>query len=158
MIINKEKNNEERTIKLNEKITEYFSKVKSTKNVNDIHDKTLTIGDKVADKIAEVAGSWPFIICFISFLVIWIIINVSQMFTHFDNYPFILLNLALSCVAALQAPIIMMSQNRHEEIDRIRNEKDFETNIKSEVMIQEILNHVQNIEQQLDELKQKNKE
>lgn len=156
-MLNKEKRNEEKSGKINEKIIEYFLKAKRTKNVNDIHDKTLTIGDKIADKIAEVAGSWPFIICFISILIIWILINISQMFNHFDQYPFILLNLVLSCVAALQAPIIMMSQNRQEEKDRIRSEQDFETNVKSEVLIEEILKHVQNIEQQLDELRQKEK-
>ncbi|MDF2866229.1 MAG: hypothetical protein K0R72_1047 [Clostridia bacterium] len=131
----------------NEKYIENLMSKKSTKNVNDIHDKTLGFGDKIADKIAEVAGSWPFIICFILFIVLWIGLNVSQLFFRFDEYPFILLNLALSCVAALQAPIIMMSQNRQEEKDRIRSEQDYQTDVKAEVLIEEILKHTKKIEQ-----------
>lgn len=131
----------------NEKFIEELMNKKSTKNVNTIHDKTLSIGDKVADKIACVAGSWPFIIGFLIFIVLWIILNVSQIFFRFDEYPFILLNLALSCIAAIQAPIIMMSQNRQEEKDRIRSEQDFETNMKAEIIIEEILKHTKKIEE-----------
>lgn len=136
-------NSEER----NEKYIESLMNKKSTRNVNDIHDRTLGFGDKIADKIAEVAGSWPFIICFVTFIILWIGLNVCQLFVHFDNYPFILLNLALSCVAALQAPIIMMSQNRQEEKDRIRSEQDYETDVKAEILIEEILKHTKKIEQ-----------
>lgn len=131
----------------NEKFIEELISKKSTRNVNDIHDKTLNIGDKAADKIACVVGSWPFIICFLLFIFVWIVLNVIQLFSHFDQYPFILLNLALSCVAAIQAPIIMMSQNRQEEKDRIRSEQDFETNMKAEIIIEEILKHTKKIEQ-----------
>jgi uncharacterized membrane protein len=131
----------------NEKLIQKLISKRSTRNVNDIHDETLSVGDKVADKIAEIAGSWPFIIGFISFLVIWIVINVCCAFLRFDEYPFILLNLALSCIAALQAPIIMMSQRRQEEKDRIRSEQDFETNMKSEIIIEEILKHTEKIQQ-----------
>lgn len=131
----------------NERFIENLINKKSTRNVNDIHDNSLSIGDKIADKIAEVAGSWPFIICFVLFIVLWITLNVVQLFVHFDSYPFILLNLALSCVAALQAPIIMMSQNRQEEKDRIRSEQDYETNVKAEILIEEILKHTKRIEQ-----------
>lgn len=132
-------------IKNEEKIEMLFNR-KRTKNVNTIHDNTLSFGDKLADKIANIAGSWPFIISFIIFLIIWIFINTCSLFVHFDQYPFILLNLALSCIAALQAPVIMMSQNRQEEKDRIRNEQDYETNMKAEIIIEEIFKHSQKIE------------
>lgn len=130
-----------------EQLTEELLTKTKTKNINNIHDNSLSIGDKIADKIAVLAGSWPFIIGFLSLLVIWIILNTIQVFTHFDEYPFILLNLALSCIAAIQAPIIMMSQNRQEEKDRIRSEQDFETNMKSEIMIEQIFKRVKKIEQ-----------
>lgn len=133
-------------IKNEEKIDSLMKK-KSTKNVNIMHDNTLSFGDKLADRIASFAGSWPFIIGFVSFLVVWILINSIAIFNHFDSFPFILLNLALSCVAALQAPVIMMSQNRQEEKDRIRSEQDYETNMKAEIIIEEIFKHTQKIEQ-----------
>jgi uncharacterized membrane protein len=131
----------------NEKFIEELINKKSTRNVNDIHDESLSFGDKVSDKIADIAGSWPFIICFVLIIIGWITLNVCQMFVPFDRYPFILLNLALSCVAALQAPIIMMSQNRQEEKDRIRSQQDYETNVKAEIIIEEILKHTKKIEQ-----------
>lgn len=135
-------------------ILELMSK-RSSVNTNETHDKSLTFGERLADKIAGIAGSWPFIICFIFLLTIWITLNTIQIFVHFDPYPFILLNLALSCIAALQAPVIMMSQNRHEEKDRIKSEQDFQTNIKSEIIIEEILRHtekIQKIEEKQDEI------
>ena len=99
-------------------------------------DKNLTIGEKVADKIAEFGGSWKFISIFGFVLFVWIVINSIAIFgRNFDPYPFILLNLILSCLAAIQAPIIMMSQNRHEDRDRKRGENDYITNLKSEVGI-----------------------
>ncbi|MBL7786436.1 MAG: DUF1003 domain-containing protein [Chitinophagales bacterium] len=96
----------------------------------------LTLGQKVADKIATFGGSWTFIISFITFLVIWISANAFIYHNRgFDPYPFILLNLILSCIAALQAPVIMMSQNRQEEKDRERAKKDYMINLKSELEI-----------------------
>ncbi|MDD2376055.1 MAG: DUF1003 domain-containing protein [Clostridia bacterium] len=139
--------NKETVEEKNEKFIENLINKKQSRSVNEIHDKSLSIGDKLADKIAAGAGSWPFIITFLLIIAIWITFNVSQMFIHFDNYPFILLNLALSCIAALQAPIIMMSQNRQEERDRIRNQQDFETNVKAEILIEEILKYTKKIEQ-----------
>lgn len=95
-----------------------------------------TVGQRVADKVATFGGSWTFIISFAVFIVIWISINVFVMIAHpFDPYPFILLNLILSCLAALQAPVIMMSQNRQEEKDRERAKKDYMINLKSELEI-----------------------
>lgn len=97
---------------------------------------TLTLGQKIADNIATFGGSWTFIISFGIFLLLWITLNsVWILHTEFDPFPFILLNLILSCIAALQAPVIMMSQNRQEEKDRERAKKDYMTNLKSELEI-----------------------
>lgn len=107
-----------------------------TKNLNKSFDKQVTFGDKVSDKIAQFGGSWPFIISFIIFLALWILFNATGLlFKPFDKYHFILLNLALSCLAALQAPIIMMSQNRQSVRDRIEADNDYEINIKAEIEI-----------------------
>lgn len=96
----------------------------------------LTFGQKLADKIAVFGGSWTFIIFFFSFLLIWMAINIWVLAAKpFDPYPFILLNLILSCLAAIQAPIIMMSQNRQEQKDRLRSEHDYKINLKAELEI-----------------------
>jgi len=96
----------------------------------------LTLGQRIADRVAEFGGSWIFILSFFGFLTIWIIANVFFLRSHtFDPYPFILLNLILSCIAALQAPVIMMSQNRQEQKDRERSKKDFMINMKAELEI-----------------------
>ena len=102
-------------------------------------EKEITFGQKLADKVAEFGGSWGFIIFFMTFLVVWILLNVFWLSHHgFDPYPFILLNLILSCIAAIQAPVIMMSQNRQEEKDRERAKKDYKINLKSELEIREL--------------------
>lgn len=96
----------------------------------------LTLGQRIADRVAEFGGSWTFILSFFGFLTIWIIANIFFLRSHtFDPYPFILLNLILSCIAALQAPVIMMSQNRQEQKDRERSKKDFMINMKAELEI-----------------------
>ncbi len=96
----------------------------------------LTTGQRIADKVATFGGSWTFIISFFTFLLIWIGINAIFLTNKgFDPYPFILLNLILSCIAAMQAPVIMMSQNRQEEKDRERAKKDYMINLKSELEI-----------------------
>ena len=97
-----------------------------------------TWSDKLADKITEVAGSWAFIIVFVIILISWMIINYLLAVNAFDPYPFILLNLFLSCVAALQAPIIMMSQNRAAEKDSLRGKNDYKTDLKSELILEEL--------------------
>lgn len=105
----------------------------------------LTIGQKVADKVADFGGSWTFIITFLSLMGFWIIMNVFFLAGKFDPFPFILLNLVLSCIAALQAPVIMMSQNRQEEKDRERSRKDYMINLKSELeirMLHEKIDHL----------------
>ncbi|PKA01764.1 hypothetical protein CH369_00765 [Leptospira levettii] len=98
--------------------------------------ESIKFGDRIADKVASFGGSWNFIIAFFSVLILWILGNsVYLFFSPFDPYPFILLNLILSCIAAIQAPIIMMSQNRQEVKDRIRSENDYKINLKSEIEI-----------------------
>lgn len=98
-------------------------------------DERRTMGDKLADKVTEMAGSWGFIIGFCIFLIVWMIIN-TIMIVKFDEYPFILLNLILSCIAALQAPIIMMSQNRAAKKDSLRSLNDYKTDLKSELILE----------------------
>ena len=98
-------------------------------------DERRTMGDKLADKVTEIAGSWGFIIVFCLFLILWMIIN-TIMIVKFDEYPFILLNLILSCIAALQAPIIMMSQNRAAKKDSLRSLNDYKTDLKSELILE----------------------
>ncbi len=107
-----------------------------TSNIEPDIARQATFGERTADKIAEFGGSWTFIILFFSFLLLWIGINVFSLLKNvFDPYPFILLNLILSTVAAIQAPIIMMSQNRKETKDRSRSEHDYKINLKAELEI-----------------------
>lgn len=107
-----------------------------TDKIDGEEKQILTIGQRVADKVASFGGSWTFIISFGVFITLWISVNVYWLFNKgFDPYPFILLNLILSCLAALQAPVIMMSQNRQEEKDRERSKKDYMINLKSELEI-----------------------
>ncbi|MBI1307685.1 MAG: DUF1003 domain-containing protein [Bacteroidetes bacterium] len=107
-----------------------------SENIEPDLQESLTTGQKIADKIAAFGGSWTFIITFFSFLILWMLVNIFVLATKpFDPYPFILLNLILSCLAAIQAPIIMMSQNRQEQKDRSRNEHDFKVNLKAELEI-----------------------
>lgn len=107
-----------------------------SENIQDEMEDQLTTGQKLADKIAEFGGSWLFIISFFCFILIWIGVNIWLLSRDaFDPYPFILLNLILSCLAAIQAPIIMMSQNRQEQKDRQRGEHDYQINLKAELEI-----------------------
>lgn len=102
-------------------------------------EKALSFGDRMADKIADFGGSWTFILSFMGFLLVWISFNIYWLSNKgFDPYPFILLNLILSCVAALQAPLIMMSQNRQEEKDRERAKEDLRINQKAEEEIRSL--------------------
>jgi uncharacterized membrane protein len=101
-------------------------------------EEMLTSGQKMSDTVANFGGSWKFIIAFFVVLILWIIFNITIISKAFDPYPFILLNLLLSCIAALQAPVIMMSQNRLEEKDRKRNENDYLINLKAEIQIRSL--------------------
>lgn len=112
---------------------------KSIVSIVEDEEETRNLGQRVADRVADFGGSWTFIISFVVFIAIWIGSNVYILSNKgFDPYPFILLNLILSCVAALQAPVIMMSQNRQEEKDRNRAKKDYMINLKSELEIRMI--------------------
>lgn len=126
-------------------------------------DKTdkLTFGQRASDAVARFAGSWAFIFSFIAIMAIWMVLNIVLRDKAFDAYPFILLNLVLSCIAAVQAPLIMMSQNRQEAKDRERAENDFKVNLKSELIIDDlhrkmdiVLENQKKINRRLDLLEQ----
>lgn len=119
------------------------------------HKKGLTFGQKAADGLANFAGSWTFIFIFFILLLSWIGVNAYFLSRPFDAYPFILLNLILSCLAAIQAPVIMMSQNRQEEKDRLRAKNDYKVNLKSEIIIEDLHYKLDEINQKLDALTSK---
>lgn len=107
-----------------------------SENIQDEIEAELTFGQRLADRVAAFGGSWTFIITFFSFIIFWMLVNIWFLATKpFDPFPFILLNLILSCLAAIQAPIIMMSQNRQEQKDRQRGEHDYKINLKAELEI-----------------------
>ncbi len=110
-----------------------------SENLNTAFDRQLTVGERMSDAIAEFGGSWTFILSFGGVLVVWVAVNsIVLAWRPFDPYPYILLNLVLSCLAALQAPIIMMSQNRQEDKDRLRSEYDYRINLKAELEIRHL--------------------
>lgn len=106
-------------------------------NINSMFDRQLTLGERVADNVAAFGGSWKFIILFAILLALWLTFN-TLVAKPFDPYPYILMNLILSCLAAIQAPIIMMSQNRQEDRDRMRGENDYKVNMKAELEIRHL--------------------
>lgn len=108
-----------------------------SKNINAEYEQRISLGDRLSDRLAAYGGSWKFIISFFGILIIWIALNSTALFYRkaFDPFPFILLNLVLSCLAAIQAPIILMSQNREEAKDRLRSEYDYRVNLKAEIEI-----------------------
>lgn len=116
-------------------------------DVDKQEEAKLTFGDRVADKVSEIAGSWGFILGFSSFLIFWVVLNTMILTgdNRVDEYPFILLNLLLSCIAALQAPIIMMSQNRQAEKDSLRNQNDYRTDLKSELILESLHDKMEEI-------------
>lgn len=128
------------------------------------HNNNISFGQKAADNLAKFAGSWTFIIVFFTILIAWIVLNAVFLVKPFDTYPFILLNLILSCLASIQAPVIMMSQNRQEQKDRLRSVNDYKINLKSEIIIEDIhmkldsiLTNQQAIIDRMNELEKKNK-
>ncbi len=134
-----------------ERVSEFFSD-----NINDDElltqilkegeDTELTFGQRMADKVAAFGGSWTFILTFLGMMAVWIVANSLVLyFRPFDPYPFILLNLVLSCLASLQAPIIMMSQNRQEQKDRQRAQHDYLINLKSEMEVRNIQLNMKNL-------------
>src|SRR5436190_332274 len=112
--------------------------VEVSRNVLEEAEERLTFGQRIADKVASFGGSWPFIIIFGAVMTVWMGVNIAGA-AHFDPYPFILLNLALSTVAAIQAPIIMMSQNRQASKDKLLAENDYQVNLKAEMEIESML-------------------
>ena len=110
-------------------------KVAVSRNINIEHDKALTFGEKLADRVASFGGSWTFMMLFGAVLVFWVALNSLMLSKAFDSYPYILLNLFLSMLAAIQAPIIMMSQNRQAAKDRLDAAHDYEVNLKAEIEI-----------------------
>ncbi len=110
-----------------------------SKNINTEFEQKLTFGERLADKIADFGGSWKFIVIFGGVLLLWVAVNsMILIWRPFDPYPFILLNLVLSCLAAVQAPVILMSQNRQESRDRLRSEHDYLINLKAELEIRHL--------------------
>jgi len=119
-----------------------------SRNTNSQFDRKTSYGEKIADKVAEFGGSWKFIGIFAAVIFIWIIINtIILMNKPFDPYPFLLLNIMLSCLAAIQAPVIMMSQNRKEAKDRLRAENDYKVNLKAELEIRVLHEKLDNLTQ-----------
>lgn len=110
------------------------------------HTEALTFGDRISDKVAQVMGSWTFIIWQSVVVFFWMVLNIVAFVQHWDPYPFILLNLLFSTQAAYAAPIIMMSQNRHAERDRFQALEDYETNIKAKLEIEALQKHLSEIE------------
>ena len=119
-------------------------------DVDKQEESKMSVGDHLADKISAIAGSWFFIALFISFLILWIVLNTVLLNKNqrLDEYPFILLNLLLSCISALQAPIIMMSQNRQSEKDSLRNQNDYRIDLKSELILEELHDKIETINKQ----------
>ena len=118
----------------------------TARNLNQVFDERLTLGNRLADQVAAIGGSWQFIIGFGLFLVAWAVLNAVVLVDHaFDPYPFIFLNLLLSMLAAIQAPIIMMSQNRQAEKDRLAAALDYEVNVKAETAIAELHDKVDHL-------------
>lgn len=108
-------------------------------------EKNIKLRDKIADKITKFIGSWTFILGFSGFLIFWVVLNL-YFIADLDPYPFILLNLLLSCIAALQAPIIMMSQNREAKRDSLRSKNDYRTDLKSELILEELHDKMEKLE------------
>lgn len=125
---------------------ELINEILSTNIVeNSEKNEKISFGQKAADAVARFAGSWAFIFSFIAIMLIWMILNILLDVKAFDAYPFILLNLVLSCIAAVQAPLIMMSQNRQETKDRKRAENDYKVNLKSELIIDELYKKIEQV-------------
>jgi len=128
---------------------ELIHKLIRRKISKDVHNENSTLGQRTADKIATFGGSWTFIISFGVVLVLWIITNTLILGNKaFDPYPFVFLNLVLSCLAAIQAPIIMMSQNRQSEKDRLTAANDYQVNLKSEIIIEDLHNKIDTLAEQ----------
>ncbi len=122
-------------------------------NVNDVFIERTTFWQRLADRLAQIVGSWPFIFCFLIFLVVWMAVNtliLASMSADFDPYPYILLNLVLSTLASIQAPVIMMSQNRQNDKDRISSSNSFQVSLKIELALQQLHEKIDRMAPQQD--------
>jgi uncharacterized membrane protein len=136
-------------------IARVAKRVHTARNVNREFEQRLTVGQRLADQVAAIGGSWGFILGFGVFLGLWVALNVIVLVeTAFDPYPFVFLNLLLSMLAALQAPIIMMSQNRQAAKDRLAAALDYEVNVKAEISIAHLHDKIDQLQEQLQQLAQ----
>jgi uncharacterized membrane protein len=140
----KELDSQERMRRLEELVAHVLEE-RATRDVNVIHAERLTLGQRLADSVADMAGSWAFIGAFAGVVAAWMAINGLAAIHHWDPYPFILLNLVLSCVAALQAPVIMMSQNRQELRDRLQADSDYRVNVKAEILLEHLTQEIEDM-------------
>jgi uncharacterized membrane protein len=130
-------------------IERFIARRSVSRNIAREFDASLDFGERLSDRVAAIGGTWKFIIVFLAVLVIWMLVNSYLLAGHaFDPYPYILLNLGLSCIAAIQAPIIMMSQNRQTAADRMQAQHDYEVNVKSELEIMQV-------HEKLDEMRER---
>jgi uncharacterized membrane protein len=131
-----------------QQLEDYVAEVlssRASRDVNALHEERTTFGQHAADVLATKAGSWTFIISFLGVLGLWILMNVAVLIRHWDPYPFILLNLMLSCIAAIQAPVIMMSQQRQATRDRLQADSDYQVNVKAEILLEHLTKEVEEI-------------
>lgn len=132
--------------------TDDLLRTRVSRNVNVEAEDRMTLGERVADKVAAFGGSWTFITIFAVVMLVWVLMNTTALFRdHFDPYPFILLNLFLSMTAAIQAPVIMMSQNRQSSKDRLQADMDYEVNLKAELEVAQLHRKVDNMYERLEE-------
>ena len=134
--------------------SQHLVRVRASRNPNELIEEEATVGERVADSVARFGGSWAFIITFTVVLVIYTGVNVLLGKSAWDPYPFILLNLFLSMLAAIQAPVIMMSQNRQDTKDRLRGELDFQVNRRAEVEIQGLANKLNLLGDKIDDVEE----
>jgi CRP/FNR family transcriptional regulator, cyclic AMP receptor protein len=132
----------------------HLVRLRSSRSPNEVIEEKLTMGDRIADSVARFGGSWSFIITFFVFLFVYTILNISLGRAAWDPYPFILLNLFLSMLAAIQAPVIMMSQNRQDTKDRVRGELDFEVNRHAAADIQGLARKLNRLDDKLDDIEE----
>jgi uncharacterized membrane protein len=132
--------------------TDDLLRTRVSRNLNVEEEERMTLGQRVADKVATFGGSWPFIFIFCGIMLFWVLLNSTALLSHhFDPYPYILLNLFLSMLAAIQAPVIMMSQNRQASKDRLKGDLDYEVNLKAELEVAQLHRKVDNLYERLEE-------
>ncbi|MGE5325291.1 MAG: DUF1003 domain-containing protein [Actinomycetota bacterium] len=134
------------------RITDDLLRTRVSRNLNVEDEGRMTVGQRVADRVASFGGSWTFIFIFGAVMLVWVLLNTAALFSdHFDPYPYILLNLFLSMLAAMQAPVIMMSQNRQAAKDRLKGDLDYEVNLKAELEVAQLHRKVDNLHERLEE-------